>query len=59
LGDTPRLQIPAAQIQALSEGKRLPWNGIPGQYAVMNDEVFHGIAICDGEVMRVLRWMSS
>ncbi len=57
--DLPRLELPAAQIQALASGQRVNATHTLGQYLVLDKGRFCGLAYADGECLRVQRWLST
>jgi tRNA pseudouridine55 synthase len=59
LGGLPSLHLPHVQVQALASGKRILAEHTLGQYIVLDNGVFCGIAVSDGESLRVLRWLST
>jgi tRNA pseudouridine55 synthase len=55
----PCLNLRLEEIQALASGKRIQSEHTPGQYVVMDNNTFCGLAVSDGRSLRVLRWLST
>jgi tRNA pseudouridine55 synthase len=55
----PCLYLRRDEILALASGKRIQNEHTPGQYVVMDNNTFCGLAVSDGRSLRVLRWLST
>jgi tRNA pseudouridine55 synthase len=59
LRGVPCLNLQLEDVNALASGKRILTEHTPGQYVVLDNDTFCGLAVSDGSTLRVLRWLST